>query len=159
MRGHTFPPQHTHTHLLAIYIAYLEDCYGNRLPVVRGGGFPPQPHLGDERRARTRRKKEEKKKKKTTSSSSSSSSGGWGLPGSVSTDRNTKNSHTEDFFVWVLFFPSWSEEPGGSERTRPLDGAAVSAEEEKKTRRWSSGEMESQRWRSPPSPPLLRTTG
>ena len=57
MRGHTFPPQHTHTHLLAIYIAYLEDCYGNRLPVVRGGGVPPQPHLGDERRARTRRKK------------------------------------------------------------------------------------------------------
>lgn len=105
MKDHTFPPPHTHTHShqLAIYIAYLEDCYGNRLPVATGGFH----HISGMSGARGREeKKEKKKKKKKTTSSSSSSSRGWGLPGSVSSDRNTQKQPHRIFFV-VLPVMKW----------------------------------------------------
>ena len=100
MKGHPPPHTHTHTHTythihrLAIYIAYLEDCYGNRLPVATGGYH----HISGMSGARGREEKKEKKKKKKTTSSSSSSRG-WGLPGSVSSDRNTQKQPHWIFFV------------------------------------------------------------
>lgn len=75
-------------HSLAVaYITYLEDCYGNRLPVATGYLFISARESAGMSCAWGRKKQV--------------SSRGWGLPGSASKDTNNH---------WG-FFLSWSEEP------------------------------------------------
>ena len=101
MRGHTFPPQHTHTHLLAIYIAYLEDCYGNRLPVVRGGGGFHHSHISGMSGARGREEKKRRRRRRRQQAAAAAAAAEGEVCPAQSAQTETQKTATQRIFFCV----------------------------------------------------------